>query len=66
MTSKNRKNQSHVNDRSQEATITKETQKPLLIHELGWSDEEAQETYYRFRPFQEDWEAPGMEAYDDL
>ena len=66
MTHKNRKNQTPVDGQSQEATTTRETQKPLLIHELGWSEEEVKETYYRFLTFQEDWEAPGMEAYDEL
>lgn len=36
------------------------------IEQLGWSDVEALETHLRFRSFAEDWDAPGMEAYDDL
>lgn len=36
------------------------------IEQLGWSAVEALETHLRFRSFAEDWDAPGMEAYDDL
>lgn len=36
------------------------------IEQLGWSAVETLETYLRFRSFAEDWDAPGMEAYDDL
>lgn len=36
------------------------------IEQLGWSSVEALETHLRFRNFAEDWDAPGMEAYDDL
>ncbi len=45
---------------------TEETKNQLLISDLGWSQEEAIQTYYRLMPFKEDWEAPGMEAYDAL
>ena len=38
----------------------------LLISDLGWSQEEALETRMRLRAFEEDWNAPGMEAYDSL
>ena len=38
----------------------------LLVRDLGWSRTEALETHARLRPFAEDWEAPGMDAYDDL
>jgi hypothetical protein len=37
-----------------------------LIAELGWSAGEAWETRRRLRSFEEDWDAPGMDAYDDL
>lgn len=33
---------------------------------LGWTQAEALETYLRFRNFAEDWDAPGMEEYDDM
>lgn len=36
------------------------------IEKLGWSSVEALETHLRFRNFADDWNAPGMEAYDDL
>ena len=38
----------------------------LLVSDLGWSPEKAAETYMRLRHFEEDWNAPGMDAYDDL
>jgi len=37
----------------------------LLVHDLGWSKDEALDTHFRLRPFQDDWEAPGMDAYDE-
>ncbi len=33
---------------------------------LGWTQREVLETYLRLQPFAEDWDAPGMEAYDEL
>jgi hypothetical protein len=36
------------------------------IEQLGWSAREALETHLRFRGFAQDWNAPGMDAYDDL
>ncbi len=36
------------------------------IASLGWTAAEALETYLRLRTFAEDWDAPGMEVYDDL
>ncbi len=33
---------------------------------LGWSAVEALETHLRFRGFADDWDSPGMEAYDDM
>jgi len=36
------------------------------IEALGWSKADALETLLRLRTFAEDWEEPGMEAYDDL
>ena len=38
----------------------------LLVRDLGWSPAEAMDTHARLRPFEEDWNAPGMDAYDDL
>jgi hypothetical protein len=39
---------------------------PLLVSNLGWSAEEVQETRARLAAWEEDWDAPGMEAYDTL
>ncbi len=38
----------------------------LLVSNLGWSTEEAQQTRARFAAWEEDWDALGMEAYDHL
>lgn len=38
----------------------------MLISDLGWSREQALETRMRLRTFEEDWDAPGMEDYDEL
>jgi len=37
-----------------------------LIGDLGWTREQAHETRLRLRAFEEDWDAPGMEIYDEL
>ena len=36
------------------------------VQSLGWTKEEALETYYKFRAFAEDWDDPAMEVYDDI
>ncbi|TCW61246.1 hypothetical protein [Treponema sp. J25] len=38
----------------------------LSVQSLGWTAEETLETYARLRHFAEDWDAPGMEGYDQL
>ena len=38
----------------------------LLVFDLGWNSEEAKETQARLAALEEDWGAPGMEAYDHL
>jgi hypothetical protein len=38
----------------------------LRVRDLGWSAAEGADTHFRLRPFEEDWDAPGMDAYDDL
>jgi hypothetical protein len=38
----------------------------LLVSDLSWSAEEASETRARLAALEEDWDAPGMEAYDHL
>jgi hypothetical protein len=42
------------------------TARGLSVANLGWSMEEVIETRMRLRVFEEDWDAPGMEAYDAL
>ena len=68
MQSQNMENQllSEIKDGGKGVTIVQETRKELAIDDLGWSEEETKETYYRLLSFKEDWEAPGMEAYDEL
>ncbi len=53
-------------DKENVATKLAQNDGELLISDLGWSEAEAKETYYRLMNFKEDWEAPGMEAYDEL
>lgn len=38
----------------------------LLLSDMNISQEEAMEIRMRFRSFEQDWDAPGMEAYDEL
>jgi len=37
-----------------------------LVRDLGWTEEEAADTRARLRHFAEEWDAPEMDAYDDL
>ncbi len=53
-------------DREKSQTALEKHKKEFAIDDLGWSEEETRETYYRLLNFKEDWEAPGMEAYDEL
>ncbi len=46
------------------STVTTETAELLRIEQLGWSTVEALETHRRLRNFAEDWDFPGMAAYD--
>ncbi len=39
---------------------------PLLIKDLGWSSTQAIAARSRLQSFEDDWNAPGMELYDDL
>lgn len=48
------------------STVTTHLTDLPRIEQLGWSAVEALETHLRLRNFAEDWDAPGMEAYDDL
>lgn len=47
------------------ATVSTAANK-MLIHNLGWTGEQAIETRLRLLAFEEDWDAPGMEIYDEL
>ena len=49
-----------------DVTTSGAAEKGLLIRNLGWTLEAAMETRMRLRAFEEDWNAPGMEAYDEL
>jgi uncharacterized protein (UPF0335 family) len=40
--------------------------KERSIQDLGWSEEEAREVRASLQSFEEDWSAPGMDAYDEL
>ncbi|WP_009634307.1 hypothetical protein [Synechocystis sp. PCC 7509] len=40
------------------------SKKQLLTSDLRWTAAEMAETYYRLIAFKDDWDAPGMEAYD--
>jgi len=47
--------------------LAKHGQSPhLLIADLGWTVQEAWETRTRLIAFEEDWNVPGMELYDEL
>lgn len=48
------------------STVSTHHVKPLSIEQLGWNAVEALETYLRLRNFADDWDAPGMEKYDDM
>lgn len=48
------------------ALTTAMTYQSNSIEALGWTAAEALETYMRLRSFADDWDAPGMEVYDDL
>lgn len=45
---------------------TSTSTKILQNNQLGWNDEEVIETHLRLRHFAEDWDFPGMEAYDEM
>ena len=39
---------------------------PLQVADLGWTLQQAAESRARLASFEEDWDAPGMDGYDDL
>jgi hypothetical protein len=53
-------------DQSRTATLQLRHHPPLLIRDLGWSRQEAAEVRLRLALFEDDWNAPGMDAYDAL
>jgi hypothetical protein len=46
--------------------VTKKAPENASISRLGWSRAKAAEVRASLRAFDEDWNAPGMEAYDRL
>ena len=48
------------------AVTTDTGRKLLLIADLGWSKEEALEARLSLKSFEKDWNAPGMEEYDNM
>jgi hypothetical protein len=42
------------------------TKKERYIQDLGWTEAQAQEVRANLQSFEEDWSAPGMDAYDEL
>jgi|WetSurSiteA1Bulk_404760.scaffolds.fasta_scaffold00219_9 hypothetical protein len=47
-------------------SMTKNTIPKNSIASLGWTSVETLETHLRLQLFEDDWDYPGMEAYDDL
>ena len=56
--------QEAVSSKGKPSRMTQSAAVPLLVSNLGWSVEEAKETRTRLAALEEDWDAPGMEAYD--
>jgi hypothetical protein len=54
------------NEKKQSISISQTDDKPLLIEDLKWTENEAKETYYRLKHFEDDWNVAGMESYDQL
>ncbi len=51
---------------SQVSRVHQTTPMKHSIQELGWTEEQTAEIRHRLAAFEEDWDAPGMEIYDDL
>ena len=47
-------------------TTARQQKKELRVADLGWTVNEAREARARLAAFEEDWDAPGMEEYDNL
>ena len=52
--------------RAEVATRAEELRGRPTLRDLGWTETEALETRMRLKSFETDWNAPGMEAYDQL
>jgi hypothetical protein len=48
------------------ATLTAPRPKRHEISELGWTTEQAATVFASLAVFADDWDGPGMDAYDDL
>jgi len=48
------------------AALPSRPRRRMRIADPGWTRSEATETRARLARFGDDWDAPGMEAYDDL
>jgi hypothetical protein len=47
-------------------TRARQQKKELRVADLGWTVNEAREARARLVGFEEDWDAPGMQEYDNL
>lgn len=67
MQSKDIERQNIVNPTESDSDrCTDKNRHKLLTSDLGWTAAETEETYHRLKSFKDDWDAPGMEAYDEL
>ncbi|MCX6089874.1 MAG: hypothetical protein NTX88_05830 [Candidatus Atribacteria bacterium] len=56
-----------IEQSNRDAVVTFSTGvKSMLVENLGWTREQAKETRLRLSVFEKDWDAPGMELYDEL
>ncbi|KJH73127.1 hypothetical protein [Aliterella atlantica] len=67
MQSKDIETQNIVNPAESDSDLcTDENKNQLLTSDLGWTAAEIEETYHRLKSFKDDWDVPGMEAYDEI
>ena len=55
-----------INQKNQFIDLSQATEQALLLEELEWSETEVKESYYRLQHLEDDWNVPGMDAYDKL